>query len=195
MKTWTALTLFLALSWPSAVMAQELETPERFQGIIIDAGGAVPRRSTAPFTLVIEKYSTVEEINSLIGVLAEGGQNALEKAMFKLDNGYIKIGASTGYPISITRSLDVDGGRIIRAVTDRPIQMFEVRRNLRSLEHSLGIIEIELPAGAKKGTGQLIAAAKVSLRENGSIEIESLGTQPFRLSNVTLKADKKKKKK
>ncbi len=193
MKQLTALTLFFALLVPQVVMGQEPEMPERFNGVLLDFGGAVAGRSTAQFTLVIEKYSTVEDINDLLRALSEGGQDGLTKALSDLDLGYIRIGGSIGYPISAARSYDVPGGRIIRVLTDRQIQMYEVMRSLRSLDYPLGIIEIQLPENGKKGSGQLIAAGQITMTKEGGLEIESLGTTPFRLQNVSLAKKKKKK--
>lgn len=171
------ITCLLALTLAGAAGAAE-----RFTGVVVDVGGAV-RATSAQFTLQIDEYSDLEEIRGLVTVLAEEGQNGLEKELRKLERGWIRVGPSLGYPISVARSIETEEGRVIRAVSDRPIQMFEVMRGLRSADYTLGLIEITLGADGK-GEGRLIAAAKVEFNKEGTVEIESLGTQPFRLMQV-----------
>ena len=172
--------LLLALSGSAAAA-------EVFTGSVVDAGGAV-RASTARFTLQIDEYSDVEEIKGLVGVLAEQGPGGLETTLRKLERGWFRIGAELGYPVSVARSIDTEDGRVIRAVIDRPIQMFEVMRGLRSADHPFGMIEIRIGSDGK-GDGKLIAAAKVEFDAEGAVEIESLGTQPFRLMGVRAQKD------
>ena len=71
---------------------------------------------------------------------------------------------------------------------------FEVWRGLRSQDHPFGVAEIRLDANGKGG-GRLIAAAEIDFTQEGGLEIESLGVQPFRLMQVKLQKPKKEKKK
>ena len=155
---------------------------EQFRGRVVDTSGA-RMTSTAYLTLHIDEYAEPEEIRGLLDVLAEQGPKGLEKALRKLDRGWIRIGSALGYPISVARSIETDEGRVIRAVTDRPIQMFEVRRGLRSTDYPLGLVEITFGKDGK-GEGRLIAAAKLEFNKEGEIQITSLGTRPFRLVKV-----------
>jgi hypothetical protein len=155
---------------------------ESFRGHVVDMSGG-RRASSAHFTLHIEEFADSEEIRGLVSVLAEGGQDDLEKALRDLDRGWIRVGASLGYPISVARSIETEDGRMIRVVTDRPIQMFEVMRGLRSVDYPFGLIEITLGKDGK-GEGRLIAAAQVEFSKEGAVEVTSLGTQPFRLMKV-----------
>jgi hypothetical protein len=65
---------------------------------------------------------------------------------------------------------------------DRPISFREAANNLRSMKYPFSYIEIHLDASGQ-GEGKLIAAAKVSLTGN-IVEIESLGSEPFKLLDV-----------
>ena len=161
--------------------------PETFTGRAVDMSGA-GMTSTAHFTLHIEEYATDAEIAQHAAVLAEEGSRGLEKVLWKLDRGWVRIGTSLGHVVGVARSIDTDGGRIIRAVTDRPIQLFEVRRGLRSVDYPFGFIELELDADGK-GEGRLIAAAKLKFTQDGTLEIEQLGTRPFRLMKVKLRKE------
>ena len=188
----TAFAALLAL--PPLAQSADEAMPEVFVGTVVDAGGAVPRATSARFTLHIDEYTTDAEASELLQVLAEHGPDGLEKALRKIEKGWIRIGSSLGYPVSVTRTFDTESGRIIRVATDRPVQMFEVWHGLRSLDHPFGVLELRLDAN-DKGDGRLIAAAEVGFSKEGSLEIESLGTQPFRLLQVKKQEPKKSKKK
>lgn len=182
------LAFVMILVWCPSLAARA----EDFSGFIVDTGGAMPRRSSNLFTLHVDEYTTVEEAQAMANLLLSQGTEAVLEELRKLDKGYIKIGARLGYPVGLVRSIDSDdGGRSIRAVTDRPIQMFELMNDTRSSKHEFGVIEIQLDATGK-GQGQLIAAAKVSLTKEGAVEIESLGTRPFTLNNIKTRAKKEK---
>jgi len=185
-------TAALTCGLPSLARGQT--APERFQGSVVDVGGAVPNRTSAHFTLHVDEYSTFEEVEELLQVLLEGGSKALDKALFDTEaKGWIRIGNSLGYHLAVVRSLDTENGRVIRAVTDRPIQMFEVMRGLRSADHTLGFLEFTLDEKGK-GSGQLVAAAKINIDKEGALSLESLGTRAFRLMRVSKMKIKDKKK-
>ncbi len=176
----TLLTLAAAICWPLAAAAQ---APETFRGRAVDPQGQRAKNSVH-FTLHVEEYATDEEIAKHAQVLADKGSRGLEKVLWKLDRGYVKIDTSLGHVIGVARTFDTDdGGRVIRVVTDRPIQLHAVRRGLRSVDYPFGVIELELDADGK-GEGRLIAAAKLEFTREGGLEIEQLGTRPFRLLKI-----------
>ena len=181
--------LLIGLASAAGVTAGSM--PEQFTGRIIDAGGAIPGATSAFVTIRIDEYTSDDDVADYVKLLAERGQGALQDALWDLDIGWIRIGGSLGYPLSIARSFDIDGGRLIRVVTDRPIQMFESMRGLRTRDYPFGIIEIRLDEDGK-GSGELIAAAQAEI-ENGELKIERYGTKPFRL--IGMKAEKVKVKK
>jgi len=167
--------------------------PEQFTGRIVDVGGAIPGATSTFVTIRINEFTSDEQVAGFVKLLGEEGSDALEDALWDLDIGWIRIGGSLGYPLSLARSFDVDGGRVVRVVTDRPIQMFESMRGLRSKDYPFGIIELRLDDNGK-GEGRLIAAAQAEMAE-GRLEIESYGTEPFRLISMSTDKVKVKKKK
>jgi hypothetical protein len=81
-----------------------------------------------------------------------------------------------------------DGKRFVVLVTDRNIGMAEATRGGRSREYEISAIVMELEKGAdgnEKGTGTLFRAAKLGFdKDKQTIEIESLGIEPVRLTNI-----------
>jgi len=173
-------------------LASAAELPERFQGRIASMGPAAG--ATAYITFNIDELTTTEEVQRLAAALVEGGQDALLKAISDLKPvGWVKIGNGLRYHLRVIRSYDTPEGRVIRGLTDRPIQFGEIVRNSRrSLKYSLGIIELKLDKEGK-GSGVLTPTAKMSINGEGRLEVEIFGIQPLRL--MGMKAVKAKKKK
>lgn len=161
------------------------ESGERFRGRLLDAGGAVSNASTTWVRFELTGVTSNEDIVALAGVLEEGGQDAVISAMRKLGSkGWMTIGPRTRFELRIVREIPTDdGGRRIRLVTDRPIHYAELIQPMRSRDYPFGIVELELAADGT-GSGNLIAAAQAQFREDGTLEVKSLGNQPFRLVNI-----------
>ena len=157
---------------------------EVFLGRVFNMGGPPTAGKTFEFTLRIEAYSTDEEVVNLAAILANHGPDALRKELWNMkEKGWVKIGNSLGYPVAVFRSIPQEKGRIVRAFSDRPIEMVEAMRGLRSRDFPFGLIELYLDENGN-GEGKLLPAADARFNENGTIEIVSLGTQPFRILNV-----------
>lgn len=141
------------------------------------------RRTTANFTLEITEYADNDALQGLVEALAEGGPEALEDALRGLEAGWIRVGPNIGYPVAVARLIETEEGRIVRALIDRPLQMVEVMRNLRTQDNPFAVVELRLDE-KNKGDGTLMAAAKIEFNTEGQIEIEYFGTQPYRLMAV-----------
>jgi hypothetical protein len=186
----TVLGLALLLTLTSPVEAQQ--GPERFTGRLADVGSAVPGPNTAHFALQVNAYSSEQEILHLLALLKDKGQDAVIDALWDMEEkGWIKIGNSLGYHVAVIRVFESEGTRIIRVLTDRPIQFVESMRGLRTRDYPFGIIELKIGLDGT-GKGTLIAAAKAEFTKDGHVEIESYGTQPFKI--IKVKAEKVNKK-
>lgn len=153
---------------------------EQFSGVLVNLIGG----SSAPVVIHIDHYSSDDEVARLKGILAGKGPDALRDALWDLEAGYIRVGGGLGYPIAVARSKpDGKGGRLIRLMLDRPISFRELANNTRSTDYPFTYLELNLDQGGH-GDGKMIAAAKVSLTGDNSVEIESLGTQPIRILQV-----------
>ena len=158
-------------------------TAESFSGRLVDAGGVSPRISSASFTLHIDEYSSDEDVRELTTVLVEEGPAGLEKEMRDLDQGWLRIDGNVGIPVAVARSIESDGGRIVRAVIERPISFFEVWNSSRISDYPMTVLEIRVDENGR-GTGTLIAAAQLDIDDRGTLQVESFGQQPFRVLNV-----------
>jgi hypothetical protein len=176
----------VVLSAPSLVAGDESGTApqEQFQGRVIDAAGQIPGRSSEYLTLRIVELSPDEEVAHLLEVLQDGGQDALLRELWSTRaKGWVKIGNGLAYDLAVIRSIETENGRVIRALTDRPIQMIEYFRPTRSRNYPFGIIELRLDADGK-GSGSLVLAAQAEFTADGSLKVKSFGIEPLRVLKV-----------
>lgn len=179
----------------SAAAIEAQPAPEVFNGTIYDAG-QVSRGTATFFTLQVDRWGNEEESLRYRQILKEKGQQGLLDAFRDSEPvGFIRVGEQLGYPIVFARVIPATDGRVVRAFTDRPVQFFELRNNLRSLDYPFGIVEIQFFDKDKgKGEGTLVAAASAKFTDKGQLEIEQMGTTPFKLLNMKAAPVKEKKK-
>jgi hypothetical protein len=174
------LTLALTLSASAAVFAQP--HGEQIMANLVDPAGHFGHRagSTAPVMIHLDHYSSDADVQRLSGILANQGPDALRDALWDQEVGYIRVGGGLGYPIAAARSRETPTGRVIRLMIDRPISPREVLNNTFSSDYPFSYVEINLDRSGK-GDGQFFAAAKVSLKKDGTLTVESFSPQPLRL--------------
>lgn len=139
--------------------------------------------------IAIERWSTDDERDRLKNKLRQDGQRALlsELQRIKPRAGYIRSPNDIGWPIHYAREYPMpDGGRRIILATDRPMSFWEIMNRPRSADYEFTLAEIHLNKEGK-GEGKIVTPAKVSWnREKGAIEITNYGTEPVRLTQVTV---------
>jgi len=172
---------FLMISGLFAVEPEQL--PERFQGRVVSMGPAAG--SSAYLTFHIDQVTPDETVQQLAVALVQGGQKALLKAISDLEPvGWIKVGNNLRYQLRVIRIFETPEGRVIRGMTDRPIQFGEiVRNNRRSLDYQFGIVELQLDK-ENKGSGMMTPTAKLSISPEGRLEVETLGIQPLKIMGM-----------
>jgi hypothetical protein len=153
------------------------------------------RVRTATIDIVIERWSTPEEVSNLQAVLIEKGDEKLLSTLQKIEPrcGYVRTSTSLGWDVNFARETDLPGGgkRIVLA-SDRPVSMWEANNNGRSLDYPFSLAEIHIgPDG--KGTGKAIPRAQITFdREAKTLQIENWQREPVRLNEVRIVEPKKK---
>lgn len=170
-----AVAIALALSAAAAVPTHG----EEFLATLIDmeTGGSTS------VVIRVDQYSTDAEVAKLKQILGEKGQDGLRDSLWDLEKGHIRVGAGLGYPIAVARQRVTESGRVVRLGIVRPLSFRELISGARSTDYPFTRIELELDKEGK-GEGEMIAAAKVSIDDDGTIEIESYAARPLRLLNV-----------
>ena len=140
--------------------------------------------------IVINRWSTDEERESLLTTLQEFGQDKLLDALMKIRPpvGYMRAPNSLGYDLFYARDNAMpDGSRHIVAATNRRVAFREAASNTRSMQYQFTLIEVHLPQDGKGGEGKMVPAAKVSWdKDKKKLEIENYQALPIDLKSVSV---------
>ena len=139
--------------------------------------------------LYLNSYTSDAEAKTLAGALLEGGSPSLLKQLEKAKTiGKVRLTGRAGfYDFKLIRSHQIEGGRRIYAIGDRPMGFLEVAGGGRSMDYPFGIMQLDLKRNSKgkeEGEGALIYAAKIKVLENNKIEVESYGVGAVKLMAV-----------
>lgn len=151
--------------------------------------GALKR--TSHLVVTLDRFTPDEELGKWVDAFRAGGQTAMVDAWQKDEPvvGRMRFANTLGYDIRVARLRDTETGRKLTLVTDRPVGGFEVAHSLRSEDYPIGWVEIEIDKNGK-GTGRLIPAAQLTVKD-GSLIMETFGTQPMKLVQVKVKTKTK----
>jgi hypothetical protein len=154
-------------------------------GTVYFVGGPRPARSL-PFTLIIDRITTADEVSQLNSALQAGKQDELLRTLSRTKAGRIQIGTGVGVPANAIMVTQADEGRTkITVLYQRNLRFGEVRYGTRSADYPFGYAEIYIGRGENQG--MLIPAARVRLRDNNTWEVEDFGVFPARLMGLRVR--------
>ena len=151
-------------------------------GTVLGVGGRFGGR-TAPFRLIVNRYTTADEVRELNAALQSGGQSELLRVLSRMEAGRITVGNGVGVDANAIIAVPQENGTKIIVLYERNINFYELRYGTRSEDYRFGYAEIFL---RRRGTseGTFIPAAKVRLRDGNTWEVEDFGVFPARLMGV-----------
>ncbi|HKR60282.1 MAG TPA: hypothetical protein VJS64_11160 [Pyrinomonadaceae bacterium] len=161
-----------------------------YTGTIVSMRGG--SRSTG-FNLTIKEFTSDQDAQTYLGILAEGDQFDVLKRIQKLKLGTISATGTLGRDLLLVRRTQLpDGKTRIVAAFERWQTFAEVRGGYRTQDYPFGLMEIVLDANGKKGSGTFIAACKIDLKRDKKtgkyqLELENFGTYPHRVMGVMLR--------
>ena len=169
----------------NAVAQGEGLTGRTITGTVYFISGRRPGRSL-PFTLIIRRITTADEVSQLNSALQAGKQDELLRALSRMDAGRIQIGTSVGLPANAILVNDEGDGRTkITVVYQRDVRFAELRYGARSTNYPFGYAEMYVGRGDNEG--MLIPAARIRLRDGSTWEVEDFGTFPARLMGLRVR--------
>jgi hypothetical protein len=139
---------------------------------------------TGPVDMNITRWSTDEERQKLLDLLAESGQPAMMAELQKLpQTGYIKMPNTMGVGLFYARENTLpDGTRQVVLGTARSVGM--AARAPQASQYDATIVELRFPKGKDKGEGKIVMAGKVSVGKDGKVQITNYQGEPVRLMDV-----------
>jgi hypothetical protein len=121
-------------------------------------------------TFVVQRFTPVEELQNLAGVLENSGQFGLLSVLKGRSDGQLRLGASN-MPIALVVAEEQGRGYRYLFLTPRRIQVDEEMLGEESLNYPFGIAEFEVDRFGR-GEGRIHVAAALSIDAGGSVEIE-----------------------
>jgi len=150
-------------------------------GTVYFVGGRTAALSR-PFRLIVNRYTSPEEVSQLNAALQSGGQDALLHTLSKMKAGRIEIGTGVGLTANAIIASQEEGRTKLTVVYERYLRFAELRFGSRSENYKFGYAELYLGQGNHEG--MLIPAALVRLRNGNTWEVEDFGTFPARLMGL-----------
>ena len=159
-----------------------VEASERFTATAT-VKGASGAATTAPLTIVVDKFVTEAERASLLKALKEGGTSGRELLARRPAVGTLQIGTRST-PIKYAYSVSTGDRRLITVVTGSPIVLDGLPAPRPGFD--LGLVLLDLPSSGA-GTGDLVAATKIHVEQDNTIATDDASPDVVKLSNVTVR--------
>jgi hypothetical protein len=183
----TAVVACCVLVAASAPNGAQTPMPLRLTAFAVNMSNVGPGGS-GTLDIVVERWSTDAERQTLMTVFLEKGESALLSALQKAPAiGYFKVPERVGYDLHFARQTDLpDGGHRIVVATDRPVGFWEARNQPRTMDYPFTLVEMRLNKNYK-GEGKLSVATKIiHNKKDNVIELENYSSEPVRLNNIEL---------
>jgi hypothetical protein len=147
------------------------------------SGGA----ATAPLTIVVDKFSTDAERESLLKALKEGGTAGRDLLARRPAVGSLQIGTRST-SIKYAYAVSTGDRRLITVVTGSPIVLDGAGRAAPAAQSGfdLGLVLLDLPSSGA-GTGDLVPATKIRVEQDNTIVTEDASPDLVKLTNVTVR--------
>lgn len=193
MKSRTLVMLVIVLLFGVAVFNPGTNTLAQGEGIagrtitgtVYFMSGRRPGASM-PFTLIINRLTSPEEVSQLNSALQAGKQDELLRTLSRMDAGRIQIGTNVGVPANAIMMTEQGDGRTkLTVIYQRNLRFAELRYGTRSVDYPFGYAEMYVGRGDNEG--MLIPAARVRLRDGNTWEVEDFGTFPARLMGLRVR--------
>jgi hypothetical protein len=141
--------------------------------------------STAPVSLIVDRFSTDRERDEVLAALKKGGTDAVYSLLLVRPSiGTVKVG-NTVTAIKHVYERTTPDGRLITAVTGQGIAFVGAGAPGAPPKSGmyLGLVILEV-AKAGPGHGELVPATKVRVNEQGAIVTDGYSDEVVQLSNI-----------
>jgi hypothetical protein len=166
-----------------AASAASAAAQQVVQGQVIGIGG---RRAglNRPFKLIVNNYTSPDDVQQLNQALRSGGQDELLRVLGRLNAGRVAIGENVGVRANaVIATPQAEGGTKLTVLYVRDVAIFELRYGTRSADYRFGYAEIFLDARGR-GQGTIIPSAKVRLEGDNNWVVEDFAEFPARLMGL-----------
>ena len=171
----------LLLLLTAAALAADSDNPgSEFPAIFKFSGKQGSRQMGG--TIVVHRYTPVEEARQAAEILKGQGQAGLANSLRGRGNGVLRLGALE-YPLDLITAKPTSKGFKLLAVTNRPIRYQETDQGLASLDYPFGIVVIEID-GLGRGEGRFFPSAALRIQPDGAIDVYQYTEGEGRVTDV-----------
>jgi len=169
MKTITRPTVMAltVLVLGSALLAGAGEPPKRFSATAVVNGPQGTRRM--PVTLIVRRFTSMEEVQRLRDLLEQGGQGALLGALRGRQDGQIDLGGVV-LPVALVAVERGEDGFHYLFLTPRRIRIDETTFGKDSLDYPFGMAVLDVDDSGR-GEGRLHVQAALGIDADGHVEV------------------------
>ena len=171
--------LLLLLS--AAVQASDSDNPGSEFSAIFKFSGKQGNRQMGG-TIVVNRYTPVEEARQAAEILKSQGQAGLANALRGRANGVLRLGALE-YFLDLVTAKPTSKGFKLLVVTNRPIRYQETDQGSASLDYPFGIVVIEIDS-LGRGEGRFFPSAALRIQEDGAIDVYQYSEGEGRVTDV-----------
>lgn len=167
-----ALTGLTVLLWASGAAAT-VAAAETYVGTASVAGATRP--ASTSLTLTIREYTSDDRAMALAEKLHKDGHAAAAAEVSKGDVGTLQLATGASLRVILVRQEKNANGRLVRVLTERPLQPGGAAPTAAPPPDSFGYVELQLDA-AGNGSGRLLTAVRATFDAEGFVAPESLGS-------------------
>jgi hypothetical protein len=178
--------LALVVSFTALVRSTAPQGIAQFSALAVNQLSTTPGAGTTPVNIVVTRWTTDAERESLITTLLEGKADALRVELARMPAaGSIAAPGSTGIELRYARrELNADGTERVVLVTDRPMSFWERQDAGRSTDYPFTVIELRLQPNGE-GEGKVSVATRIAVSKNERLVVlENYEDQPVGLRAV-----------
>ena len=184
--------LKLAAAFLLTQMSFVVGQSERYAGRTITGTayfmGGRTRVPTRQFRLIVNRYTSQQEVSQLNASLQSGGEDDLLRVLSKMSAGRIEVGTGVGVIANAIIATENEGRTKLTVLYQRNLGFGELRYGTRSTDYKFGYAELYVGRGVDEG--MLIPAARVRLKDGNTWEVEDFGTYPARLMGLKVRGGK-----
>ena len=159
--------LLLLLS--AAAPASDSDNPgSEFTAIFKFSGGKQGSRQMGA-TIVVNRYTPVEEARQLGEILKSQGQASFANALRGRANGLLRVGALE-HNLDLISTKATSKGFKLLAITNRPIKYEENEQGASSLDYPFAVILLEID-GFGRGEGRFFPSSALRVQPDGALDV------------------------
>ena len=133
-------------------------------------------------TILLDRFTPLEEALSLKHVLADQGQFGLANTIRGRANGRLRLGMMD-YTLDLATFAHTKDGFFVVVVTTRQIRFEEAQEGSESLDFPFGIITFSLD-GFGRGEGRFYPKSKLLINEDGTLAVQQYAEGEGKVTDV-----------